>query len=489
MSGLISSAAEAARLKALRTLDLLDTPPTPEFDAIVANARHLFGCKMAFVSLIDAERQWFKAHVGVDVTETAREHSFCERTIAGTDMLVTSDAATDERFASSPLVTGPPYIRFYAGIPLYVRDSGAGTTRLPVGTLCVADESPHDPEPENLEMLQKLACVLEALLEARRLSRQSLQMALERQDALDNIARTQRLLQHAERVAQVGSWRLEIASGRVHWSDQTYAIHALEPGTDRLVSTALNFYPAHDRLKIEAALERCAQHGEPWDLELDFTDAAGRPKRVRTFGEIEQRAGESVAIMGVIQDVTDRHRFERKLHKAARTDELTGIPTRRAFNEELDQALEEATAGGDPFAIAIIDLDRFKEVNDRLGHAAGDEVLQAMASKLQAVRYLGHHFVARLGGDEFILLVRGQHAGPDLSIGIKRLLCELRYAVAEEGSEILVSATIGACAYGAGRQDRAALLKCADEALYHAKAARRGTGVIAGQNDLIAVAC
>jgi GAF domain-containing protein len=255
-------AGEMARLEVLRSLEVLDTAPEVEFDAIVNGARHLFGCKMAYVSLVDTQRQWFKARCGIDITETDREISFCSRTVAADEMLVIPDAGQDPHFASNPLVLGPPFIRFYAGVPLRVKSEGNGAL-LPVGTLCVADGRAHYPSADKLAILQGMARVVEALLETRRLSRESLRLALERQDALDDMARTQRLLQHAERMARIGSWRLELATGHVHWSDQTYAIHALEPGLDKPLDSALHFYPEGDRQKLQTALDHCAQQGKP----------------------------------------------------------------------------------------------------------------------------------------------------------------------------------------------------------------------------------
>lgn len=474
---------EEDRLQALWSLNILDTPPESEFDAIVAIARHLFGCKFAFVTLVDADRQWFKAKCGLPATETPRDISFCTHAVAADDLLVVPDTTRDDRFAANPLVTGEPHLRFYAGVPLHVKGS-EGTRSLPIGTLCVADDQPHAPTPDKLEMLRGMAHVIETLLEARRISRESLSLALARQDALDDMARTHRLLQHAERMARIGSWRLDLANGHVHWSDQTYAIHGLSPGTKELLDTALEFYPGEDRVELQMALERCAEQGTPWDLELNFTDAQGQARRVRTLGEIDQRGGKRVAIMGVIQDITDRYHFERTLLAVARTDELTGIPSRRAFNEELEAALRRGPEG-DPLVVAIIDLDRFKEVNDRLGHVAGDEVLRVMAGKLRAAHYLGDHFIARLGGDEFVLLLRGERSLEQLTCNIERLLSDLRYSVPAGDSTILVSATIGACAYGARYADRSALVTEADEALYRAKRMQRGTGAIAGSNTLI----
>ncbi len=474
---------ERSRLDALRALDLLDTPPEAEFDTIVSGTRRLFDCRFAMLSLVDADRIWLKAASGLPLGESPRKVSFCTHAVAADAMLVIPDACADGRFASNPFVLGPPYLRFYAGVPLRLASPKAGAS-LPVGTLCVFDDQPHDPDPEKLEMLVGMARVVEGLLEARRISRESLRLALDRQETLDDMARMHRLLEHAERVARVGSWRIELESGKVHWSDQTYAIHGLALGSENLIATALQRYPCDDRSTIEAALDRCVRQGLPWDLELNFTDAQGLPRRVRTLGEIEHRSGKRVAVIGVIQDVTDRYHLERSLAAVARTDELTGMPSRRAFNEEFEAALKQAQHGA-PLAVAIIDLDRFKEVNDRLGHATGDDVLRTLASKLQAARYLGDHFIARLGGDEFVLVLRGKRTHEQLIQDLRQLLENLSHSVNAGGEAIMVSATIGLCLYGAGNVDRSSLLKEADEALYRAKRVQRGTAAIAGCAALI----
>jgi hypothetical protein len=116
-------------------------------------------------------------------------------------------------------------------------------------------------------MLQGMARVIEALLESRRLSQESIRLALERQDALDEMARTQRLLQQAERMARIGSWRLELATGHVQWSDQTYAIHGLEPGSDEMLDHALSFYPDGDQKtsRRRFTLARTRAHRGIWN--------------------------------------------------------------------------------------------------------------------------------------------------------------------------------------------------------------------------------
>ncbi len=128
---------EPQRLGALRELLLLDTPPEERFDRIVAFASSEFDVPIALVSLVDLNRQWFKARVGLAVCETARDVSFCAHAIITPELFVIEDAAQDVRFADNPLVTGEPFIRFYAGAPLQLASG------LRVGTLCLADTRPR----------------------------------------------------------------------------------------------------------------------------------------------------------------------------------------------------------------------------------------------------------------------------------------------------------------------------------------------------------
>ncbi|MBL0930139.1 MAG: GAF domain-containing protein [Alphaproteobacteria bacterium] len=136
---------EPRRLAALRRLNVLDTAPERVFDDLVLVAKALFGVPIALISLIDADRQWFKANIGLPASETPRNVSFCGHAIVRDDALVVPDATEDPRFHDNPLVTGGPNIRFYAGMPLRLPD---GFT---IGTLCVIDDTAHDdPSPERL---------------------------------------------------------------------------------------------------------------------------------------------------------------------------------------------------------------------------------------------------------------------------------------------------------------------------------------------------
>ena len=143
---------EAARLDRLRSLAQLDTPPDPELEAIVRQAAALFAAPIGLVTLVDADRQWFKARCGLDTTETPRAVSFCGHAILAAEPLVVLDATKDSRFAGNPLVIADPNVVFYLGVPLVTADGHA------IGTLCIIDHRPRDRvDPTKLEAAKQLA--------------------------------------------------------------------------------------------------------------------------------------------------------------------------------------------------------------------------------------------------------------------------------------------------------------------------------------------
>jgi GAF domain-containing protein len=143
-------ATDQERLAALRALLILDTPPEERFDRIIAFATQEFEVPIALLSIVDEQRQWFKSRIGLDVCETARDISFCGHAIMAAEIMVVEDAARDARFADNPLVTGAPYIRFYAGAPLQLPSGHA------VGTLCLIDRVPRTLDRTGLAILASL---------------------------------------------------------------------------------------------------------------------------------------------------------------------------------------------------------------------------------------------------------------------------------------------------------------------------------------------
>lgn len=157
---------ETARLLALRAHEILDTEPEQAYDDLARLAAFVCGTKVAVVSFVDAERQWFKARVGEERTETPRDWAFCAHAILTPgELLVVDDATKDARFAGSPLVTEEPGIRFYAGAPLRSQDGHA------LGALCAIDRVPRQLSAEQRAALDALRRQLEAQLALRRLAR------------------------------------------------------------------------------------------------------------------------------------------------------------------------------------------------------------------------------------------------------------------------------------------------------------------------------
>ncbi len=155
---------EEARLEALDRLDVLDTPPEPEFDRIARLIKNIFGVNIAIVSMIDAHRQWYKACVGMPVSEVPRKDTFCTLTVREAVPIISTDAALDPRFSANPHVVGEPYVRFYAGMPLKTSDGYV------VGTLCAIDDKPRDFGPSDIEIMSDLADIVMAEIELRRMA-------------------------------------------------------------------------------------------------------------------------------------------------------------------------------------------------------------------------------------------------------------------------------------------------------------------------------
>ena len=297
---------EAERLRVLHALRVLDTAPEPLFDSIARLASQVCGTPIALLSLVDGERQWFKANVGLDgVSQTPRAMAFCAHAIGGDALFEVGDATIDPRFASNPLVTGDPSIRFYAGAPLAL----PGGQR--VGTLCVIDRVQRQLEPAQAALLQALAAIATQALQMRRdLIERLLASSSDYERALQD---SRALLLRTGRVAGVGGWQLDLVRSRLNWSEQTRVIHEVGPDFEPTLDNAIAFYTPEARPLIEAAVQHAIQTGEAWDLELPLTTARGRSIWVRAQGEAEFEAGQPVRLVGAFQDITERRRIEQAL--------------------------------------------------------------------------------------------------------------------------------------------------------------------------------
>ncbi|WP_053162926.1 GGDEF domain-containing protein [Pseudomonas brassicacearum] len=310
---------EAARLKNLHSLKLLDTAPEERFDRLTRLARRLFDVPIALVSLVDANRQWFKSSAGLDASETSREISFCGHAILQDQILEICDAEQDERFHDNPLVTDKPGIRFYAGHPLGMEDGSK------LGTLCLLDTKPRKLNDEERELLRDLARMAEQ---------------------------------------------------------------------------------------------------------------------------------EMVAV------------------QMASMDELTLLSNRRGFRMLAQHALNVCDRLSRPATLLFFDLNDFKPINDRYGHAEGDNALKTFADVLR-IAFRESDVIGRLGGDEFVALLTGS-SHVEIAAIMARLqeILDERNAMLQRGYDIRFS--VGQIEYDPQRhQSIDMLLADADAAMYAQKQALR----------------
>lgn len=291
---------ERRRLEALRAYNVLNTEADDAIDRLAGLAGNLFSTPISLVSLIDEHRQWFKARVGLEASETPRDQAFCAHAITmGPDMvMVVEDARLDPRFATNPLVTGAPGIRFYAGATLTTKDGHN------LGTLCVIDDKPRPrPSPAELERLQLLARIVVDEFELARAHRQAREK--------------QRLLEIAETMSGVGHWRLDLGANKPTWSDTVYAIHGVDRASfDPGLDDAVAFYHPDDREMVLGHLASAIETGSGFDFQLRLVRADGSLRHVISRGVCEiDDLGRPTAIVGLFQDITETVETIATLHR------------------------------------------------------------------------------------------------------------------------------------------------------------------------------
>ena len=291
-----------------------------------------------------------------------------------------------------------------------------------------------------------------------------------------------RLLRMAERTAQMGHWRMSVATQTLFWSPEVFRLHGRAPDDMPSLEQAIEAYHPDDRARVtdhvNAAIAGQDDGNFMFDARLVCPDGTIRHVVSRGMADYGPN-GALIGLFGVIQDVTDRVTAARALEAArnaaetaANTDQLTGIASRRAALQALDSAIAEATASGRALSVAIFDIDHFKAVNDRYGHSTGDRVLQRVArAAIRASRQ--DDLVGRLGGEEFLLLLPG--ADDDAAV---RVAERVRQAVADSArpddgqDDPVVTISIGVARLEAD-VSAAVLLHRADRALYDAKRSGR----------------
>jgi len=455
---------EASRQRSLDLLAVLDTGAEASFDGLVQAAAAICGTPIALISLIDHDRQWFKANLGLEgVSETPRVISFCTHAIEQPDLFVVEDAQLDPRFASNPLVTGDPRIRFYAGAPLHLADGAA------VGTLCVIAREPLRLTDQQREVLRQLGRTAVHLLEGRR--------ALMAEGGLR---------QEAERISSgmpIGLYATDGEGACTFTNPRWQEIFGLSLEESRGSGWADTIHP-EDRSAVFAEWTQAAAEARDFEMGFRLLRRDGSVINVHSQAKaLRDPAGVITGFLGFVQDVTTEVALREELQHQASHDALTQLLNRRAFDACLSQCLQQPAHPGQPgHALLYIDLDQFKIINDAAGHAAGDRLLVQVARLLEAFRS-PEASLARLGGDEFgLLLPHCTVAEAEATAGrIIRVLEDVRYQEVEQRFRIGVS--IGVVPLVGQGFDPDAVMQAADTSCFAAKESGRNRWHTWGESD------
>jgi diguanylate cyclase (GGDEF)-like protein/PAS domain S-box-containing protein len=455
---------EASRQQSLDRLSVLDSGAEASFDGLVHAAAAICGTPIALISLIDHDRQWFKANLGLEgVSETPRAISFCTHAIEQPDLFVVEDAQLDPRFANNPLVTGDPRIRFYAGAPLHLADGAA------VGTLCVIAREPLRLTDQQREVLRQLGRTAVHLLEGRR--------ALMAEGDMR---------QEAERISSgmpIGLYATDGEGACTFTNPRWQEIFGLSLEESLGSGWADTIHP-EDRSAVFAEWTQAAEEAREFEMGFRLLRRDGSLINVHSQAKaFRDPAGVITGFLGFAQDVTSEVALRAELQHQASHDALTQLLNRRAFDACLSQCLQQPAHPGQPgHALLYIDLDQFKIINDAAGHAAGDRLLVQVARLLEAFRS-PEASLARLGGDEFgLLLPHCTVAEAEATAGrIIRVLEDVRYQEAEQRFRIGVS--IGVVPLLGQGFDPDAVMQAADTSCFAAKESGRNRWHTWGESD------
>ncbi len=286
--------------------------------------------------------------------------------------------------------------------------------------------------------------------------------------AMEALATSQTKLVEAQRLAGLASWEWDVEKDSLFWSDEIYRHLDVEPGTASIEAFWQLIHP-DDRELLKLAFVAALKSQKPLNQDFRAILKNGTIKHLHGQSQTQYGPdGRAVYMTGSVQDITERKRMEDDVRKMALYDPLTGLPNRILFKEELDRALLRAQRSGSLVGVLFLDLDKFKRINDSLGHDNGDRLLREIATRLrQCAR--GEEVVARFGGDEFTMLIGPLKSVDDASRVAQRVVNAFAEPVQLEAQELFASTSIGISIYPTDASEAGDLIKNADTAMYAAK--------------------
>jgi|TARA_R110002033_G_scaffold171207_1_gene218269 diguanylate cyclase (GGDEF)-like protein/PAS domain S-box-containing protein len=297
------------------------------------------------------------------------------------------------------------------------------------------------------------------------------------------LATTTELLKESQRIGKLGGWQFNLNNGELIWTDETYRIYETAPQEFTPTIELVVSYLHSDSKKIfQDAFDAAIKLGKEYDLELETYTTKGQLIDVRTTCNITYSDGVIIKISGIFQDISDEKNNQRKLEKsnqvlkevneklkyAANYDQLTHLPNRNLLADRMQQALIKAQRYNKNIAIAFLDLDGFKEVNDAYGHDIGDEFLCFVANRFKTV-IREHDTLARFGGDEFVLILDDLDSHQQARDILQRILSSIAENFVIKNKLLSVTVSIGVTFYPEDDSYADILIRHADQAMYRAK--------------------
>ena len=291
-------------------------------------------------------------------------------------------------------------------------------------------------------------------------------------------------LANAQRQARIGSWEWNVHERQLLCSEELLRLTGLGPGA--VLDDLLEAVHPEDLPALKKALQSALQEALPWDVDHRMTTREGEECFVHNRGQaVVGSTGQTERLSGTIQDITDRRRAEQQVQYMAHYDRLTGLPNRLLLTEHIERLIHSAGPKTPSIGLLLLDLDRFARVNETLGHDVGDDLLCAVAERLQACIRASDWLVrveadadlslSRLGGDEFTVLLRSLREPGDARVVAQRLLEALRQPFQVQDHHLVMTGSVGISLFDRDGTDAEALLRSAGSALQHAKRDGRDT--------------
>lgn len=479
---------EEERIVRLLGYEILDTEDDPRLDKLTKLAAYLCDVPVAMISLVDRNRQWFKSVYGLPIREMPREKSFCAHTILDPErVFIVPDTTKDPRFATNPLVTDSPYIRFYAGVPLLTED------RLPLGTFCVVDFTPKQLTEKQIESLKRLSLIAMDLIDAHRSNIKLGRLLHVEKQVYSRLLRSSAdIVKTAPTFDEALNFLMNHLDENLGWLSARVR-NMQSGGTTGIYHNKL--FPSDPEIPlIWQKIDSTPKHVTEISSSVQFINAAPLrpeysylivPVRVRDrlvaliellypdHRKVETRIQEIFDLMASnLAIVAERELVLIDLQYKASHDHLTGAANRSVIIRGIEQAINECDPARPDSLVLFFDIDGFKEVNDNFGHQTGDSLLVEITRRLEAVRR-SNDILGRLSGDEFILLARDIDVENGLAPLLDRLQKTLSTFFMIGDLEIRVNASIGCAVISESDLTVNEVMRRAEEAMYLVKTGER----------------